>query len=120
MKIPFAKLFFTTGMLIAGCSGAVEAPTCDVYVESNRIIVAIDLPAEGMEYRDMHDLTPPGFSGTPREVNIESGGSSVEYTKTGNSYDIAYTVTYKDGEITNYHISIKGTVYGEVEHTCTK
>ncbi|RJP54912.1 MAG: hypothetical protein C4557_02330 [Anaerolineaceae bacterium] len=77
MKIPFATLAFAAGIFIAGCSGStgtMEPPTCDVYVENNRIIVAIDLPAEDMEYRDTHDLTPPGFSGTPREVNIESGG----------------------------------------------
>jgi hypothetical protein len=44
----------------------------------------------------------------------------MKYSKTGNSYNIAYTVTYENGEITKYRISIKGNVYGDVEHTCAK
>lgn len=113
-------LFLVSIVLITCQSGEAKPPTCDVYVESGRIYVVIDLPAEEMEYRDTHDLTTPGVSGTPSKVTIESGGSSIEYSKTGNSYNIAYTVTYERGEITNYHISIKGNVYGDVEHTCTK
>jgi hypothetical protein len=91
-----------------------------VYVESGKINIIIDLPAEEMEYRSVNDLTVPGFSGLPSKVTIDSGGSLVEYSQTGNSYTIAYKVTYEDGEITDYHISIKGNVYGDVEHTCTK
>jgi hypothetical protein len=101
-------------------SGEVKPPTCNVYVENGKINVVIDLPAEEMEYHDTHNLTPSGVSGTPSKVTIESGGSSMKYSKTGNSYNIAYTVTYENGEIANYHISIKGNVYGDVEHTCTK
>ncbi|MFQ5943240.1 MAG: hypothetical protein ACE5JF_06780 [Anaerolineales bacterium] len=82
--------------------------------------VVISLPAEGMDYHGTHDLTPSGFSGTPSEVTIDAGGSAVEYFQTGNTYNIAYTVTYKDGDIASYDISIKGSVYGDVEHTCTK
>ena len=108
-------------LLLVGCKGAsVKPPTCDVYVNGNRIIVEINLPAEKTDYIDRHDLTPPGLKGTPSEITIESGGSSVDYSQTGNTYTIAYTVNYKDGDITGYHISIKGNVYGDVEHTCTK
>lgn len=108
-------------LLLAGCKGgSIKPPACDVYVDGNRIIVEINLPAEGTTYIDRHDLTPSGFSGTPSEITIESGGSSVDYSKTGNTYNIAYTVNYKDGGIKSYHISIKGNVYGDVEHTCAK
>ena len=122
MKTRFmpGQLFLLSVILISCSSGEVKPPTCDVYVESNKINVVIDLPAEEMEYHDTHNLTAPGVSGTPSKVTIDSGGSSMEYSKTGNSYNIAYTVTYENGEITNYHISIKGNVYGDVEHTCTK
>jgi hypothetical protein len=120
MKIHFVMLVVAVGMITASCSGQVKPPTCDVYVSSGRINVVIDLPAEEMEYRSTHDLAVPGFSGTPRKVAIDVGGSAMEYSQTGNSYTIAYTVTYEDGEITDYHISIKGNVYGDVEHTCTK
>jgi hypothetical protein len=110
-----------TILLLAGCKGAsVKPPTCDVYVSGNEIIVEINLPAEETAYIDRHDLTPQGFTGTPSEITIESGGSSVNYSQTGNTYNIAYTVNYKDGDIKGYHISIKGDVYGDVEHTCTK
>lgn len=108
-------------LLLAGCNGAsAKPPTCDVYVSGNQIVVEIDLPAEETTYIDRHDLTPRGFSGTPSEMTIESGGSSVAYSQTGNTYDISYTVNYKDGDITDYDISIKSSVYGDVEHTCTK
>ena len=120
MRIKFLILIVLVGYLIVSCSGEVKPPTCDVYVSGNKINVVIDLPAEGMEYRDVHDLAPSGFSGTPSKVTIDSGGSSVEYPQTGNSYNIAYKVTYEDGEIASYHITIKGNVYGDVEHTCTK
>ena len=120
MKIKILILLSIVGMLFIGCSGGAKPPTCDVYVSSNQINVVINLPAEEMDYHDRHDLTPSGLSGTPSEVTIESGGSSVEYSQTGNTYIIAYTVTYEDGDITSYHISIIGSVYGDVEHTCTK
>jgi hypothetical protein len=108
-------------LLLAGCKGAsAKPPTCDVYVSGNKIVVEINLPAEETAFIDRHDLTPQGLSGTPSEITIESGGSSVDYSKTGNTYTIAYTVNYKDGEIKSYDISIKGNVYGDVEHTCTK
>ncbi|TAK11580.1 MAG: hypothetical protein EPO32_11635 [Anaerolineae bacterium] len=107
-------------ILLAGCSGAVESPTCDVYVSGNQVIVEIDLPAEGMAYRDTHDLTPAGFSGTPSEVTFESGGSEIEYAQTGNTYLIAYTVNYKQGEISSYQITISGNVYGDEVFTCSK
>jgi hypothetical protein len=113
-------LLIAAGNFITGCANEVKPPTCDVYVESGRINVVIDLPSEEMEYRSTHDLSMPGFSGLPRKATIEAGGSSVEYSKTGNSYEISYTVTYEDGEITDYKISIKGNVYGDDEHTCTK
>lgn len=119
MKIHFVMLVVAAGLITAGCSSGVKPPTCDVYVSSGRINVVIELPAEETEYRRTYDLAVPGFSGTPRKVNIDVGGSSMEYPQTGNSYMIAYTVTYEDGEITDYHISIKGSVYGDVEHTCT-
>lgn len=114
------RLFLVSAILAACGPGQVEPPSCDVYVEGENIKVVIDLPAEEMDYIDTHDLTAPGVSGTPSKVTIESGGSSVEYSNTGNSYEIGYTVTYDHGEITDYHISIAGTVYGDVEHTCTK
>jgi hypothetical protein len=120
MKIYLAALALAAAIFVTGCSKEVKPPTCEVYVEGGRINVAIDLPAEEMEYRNTHELTPPGFSGTPSKVTINSGGSSVEFPQTGNSYNIEYTVTYEDGEIADYHISIKGNVYGDVEHTCTK
>jgi hypothetical protein len=108
-------------LLLAGCKGAQgKPPTCNVYVSGNQIVVEINLPAEKTAFIDRHDLTPPGMKGTPSEITIESGGSSVDYSQTGNSYTIAYTVNYADGDITGYHISIKGSVYGDVEHTCTK
>ena len=109
------------GLLLAGCNGgSAKPPTCEVYVEGDQVIVEIDLPAEETAYKDRHDLTPQGFTGTPSKMTIESGGSSVEYSQTGNTYDIAYTVDYEDGDITGYQISIKSNVYGDVEHTCTK
>lgn len=120
MRILFIMLLIAAGNFITGCAKEVKPPTCDVYVESGKINIVIDLPAEEMEYRSVNDLTVPGFSGLPSKVTIDSGGSSVEYSQTGNSYTIAYKVTYEDGEITDYHISIKGNVYGDVEHTCTK
>ncbi|HLC34366.1 MAG TPA: hypothetical protein VJJ70_05145 [Anaerolineales bacterium] len=120
MKKGCLVLFAAVGVLLAGCSGEVEPPTCDVYVSGNRINVVVTLPAEGMDYHDTHDLTPSGFSGTPSEVTIDSDGSSVEYSQTGNTYVISYTVTYRDGDIAGYDISIRGSVYGDVEHTCTK
>ena len=120
MKIKTFILLAIVGLLIVGCSGRTKPPKCDVHVSSNKINVVISLPAEGIDYHDTHDLTPSGVTGTPSKVTIESGGSSVEYPQTGNTYDIAYTVTYENGEIASYHISIKGSVYGEVEHTCTK
>ena len=108
-------------LLLAGCKGAaVKPPTCDVYVSGNKIVVEITLPAEKTTYIDRQDLTPSGLKGTPSEVTIDSGGSSVNYSQTGNTYDIAYKVHYKDGAIASYHISIKGSVYGDVEHTCDK
>ncbi|GEM_PF-2586142 len=120
MKTKTFLLFVILGLLMVSCSRDVKPPTCDVYVSGNQVHVVINLPAEEMAYHDTHNLTPSGFSGTPSRVTIESGGSSVEYSQTGNTYDIAYTVTYEDGDITSYHISIKGSVYGDVEHTCTK
>ena len=66
------------GMLFAGCSGEAKPPTCDVYVSGNQIHVVIELPEEGFDYHDTHNLTQPGISGTPSRINIESGGSSVE------------------------------------------
>ena len=113
-------LVFATGVFAMGCAGEIKPPTCDVYVDNEKITVVIDLPAEETDFRDTHNLTAPGVSGTPSKITIESGGASVEYSKTGNSYNIAYKITYENGEITNYHISIKGNVYGDVEHTCTK
>ena len=53
-------------------------------------------------------------------MTIEGGGSSVNFSKTGNSYEINYTVVYEMGAIASYDISIKGDVYGDVEHTCSK
>ena len=120
MKTRILILFAIVGLMFAACTGGTKPPTCDVYVSGNKINVDISLPAEDMDYHDTHDLTPSGVSGTPSKVEIESGGSAIEYPQTGNSYEIEYTVTYEDGEITNYHISIKGNVYGDVEHTCTK
>ena len=120
MKIRLGLILIVLGLVITSCSGEVKPPTCDVRVEGNRIIVGIDLPAEGMEYRGTHDLTPPGFTGTPSKLTVTGGGSSVNYSKTGNSYDIAYSVTYEKGEITTYQISIKSDVYGDIEHTCSK
>ena len=111
MKIKIFMLFTIVGMLIVSCAGEAKPPTCDVYVSSNQIHVVINLPAEEMDYHDTHDLTPSGFSGTPSKLTIESGGSSMEYSQTGNTYNIAYTVTYEDGDIESYHISIKGSVY---------
>lgn len=119
MKTGSLVLFAAVGVLLAGCSGEVEPPTCDVYVSGDRINVVVTLPAEGMDYHDTQDLIPSGFSGTPSEVTIDSGGSSVEYSQTGNTYNIAYTVTYRDGDIASYDISVRGSVYGDVEHTCT-
>jgi len=108
-------------LLLAGCKGAaVKPPTCDVYVSGNKIVVEITLPAEKTAYIDRQDLTPSGLKGTPSEVTIDSGESSVNYSQSGNTYNIAYKVNYKDGAITGYHISIKGNVYGDVEHTCDK
>jgi hypothetical protein len=120
MRILFVMLLIAAGNFITGCANEVKPPTCDVYVESGKINIVIDLPAEEMEYRSTNDLKVPGFSGLPRMVTIETEGTSVDYSQTGNSYTIAYKVTYEDGEITDYHISIKGNVYGDVEHTCTK
>lgn len=107
-------------ILVAGCAGEAKPPTCDVYVQGNQVMVVINLPAEGSDYTGRHDLTPAGFTGTPSKMTIESGGSSVNYSKTGNSYEIAYTINYEMGEIASYDISIKGDVYGDVEHTCKK
>lgn len=101
MKIKNIILFVLVGMLITGCSGETKPPTCEVYVESNRINVVITLPAEGMDYKDINDLTPSGMSGTPSKVSIESGLSAVEYSQTGNSYHIEYGLTYEEGEITD-------------------
>ncbi|MFO8035728.1 MAG: hypothetical protein R6U57_03770 [Anaerolineales bacterium] len=120
MKKRLGMLIAITGMLVVGCAKEVKPPTCDVYTSNNQIHVVIDLPAEGTEYHDRHDLNPPGTSGTPSRVKIESGGSSMEYVQSGNTYDISYIVTYENGEIKSYDISIKGSVYGDVEHTCTK
>jgi len=119
MKTVCLVLLAAVGVLLGGCTGEMEPPTCDVYVSGNRINVVVTLPAEGVDYHDTHDLVPSGFSGTPSEVTIDSGGSSVEYSQTGNSYSIAYSVTYRDGDIASYDISIRGSVYGDVEHTCT-
>ena len=109
-------------LLAAGCAGAseVKPPTCDVYVQGNQVMVVINLPAEGLDYTSRHDLTPPGFTGTPSKMTIDGGGSSVNYSKTGNNYEINYNVVYERGEIASYDIFIKGDVYGEVEHTCHK
>ena len=117
-----AKLIFVAliCLLAAGCAGEAKAPICDVYVQGNQVMVVIDLPAEGLDYTGRHDLTPSGFTGTPSKMTIESGGSSVNYSKTGNNYEISYTVVYEMGEIASYDISIKGDVYGDVEHTCSK
>ncbi|MCL4274124.1 MAG: hypothetical protein KJZ77_09665 [Anaerolineales bacterium] len=120
MKIRFVMLVVIIAITTASCSGEVKPPTCDVYVSGGSINVVIDLPAEETKYRNMHELTPSGLSGIPNKVTINAGGSSVEFPQTGNSYNINYTVTYEDGDITDYHISIKGNVYGDVEHTCTK
>lgn len=119
-RLLLGRLLLLSVVLVACSSGQVEPPSCDVYVEGESINVVIDLPAEETDYIDTHDLTAPGVSGTPSKVTIDSGGSSIEYSNTGNSYNIAYTVTYENGEITDYHISITGNVYGDVEHTCTK
>ena len=114
------SLLLIVGIFVMGCSGEVKPPACDVFVSGNRINVVINLPAEGMDYQNWHDLSSPGISATPSKVTIDAGGSSVEYQKTGNTYDISYTVIYEDGEIKDYNISIKGNVYGEVEHMCQK
>jgi hypothetical protein len=118
MKTGWLVQFAAIGVLLAGCSGEAGPPTCDVYVSGNRINVVVTLPAEGLDYHDTVDLIPSGFSGTPSEVTIDSGGSSVDYSQTGNTYSIAYKVTYRDGDIASYDISIRGSVYGDVEHTC--
>jgi hypothetical protein len=108
-------------LLLAGCKGAsAKPPTCDVYVSGKKIVVEINLPAEGTAYIARHELTPQGFSGTPSKITIESGGSSVDYSKTGNTYNIAYSVNYEEGDIKDYNISIKSSVYGDVEQTCKK
>ena len=120
MKAKILTILILVGVLLVACSGEAKPPKCDVFVSNNQINVVIDLPAEGLEYRDTHDLTPAGFSGTPSKVTIESGGSSVNYSKTGNTYNIAYTVTYENGEISSYDITIGGSVYGDVVHTCSK
>lgn len=107
-------------VLLAGCSGAVGPPSCDVSVSGNQVVVEIDLPAEGLAYRDAHDLTPAGFSGTPSEVTFEARESTIEYSETGNSYVISYAVNYRQGEIGSYEITIGGDVYGDEEFTCSK
>jgi hypothetical protein len=120
MKI--AKLGFLTFfvMIMVGCSGETKAPTCDVFVENNQINVVVKLPAEEMDYHDKHDLEVPGVSGTPSKVSISGGGSSVNYSQTGNSYYIEYSVDYENGEITHYLITIEGDVYGDTVYTCEK
>lgn len=120
MKKTVFVLMFILAVVLGGCSAEPKPPTCEVSVSGNNINVVIDLPEEGTEYRNMHQLTPTGFTGTPSKLTIESGGSEVNYSNTGNSYNIKYNITYEKGEITSYHISIKGNVYGEVEHTCIK
>lgn len=107
-------------IVLVGCSSEPKPPTCEVYVSGNNINVVIDLPEEGTEYRNMHQITPTGFTGSPSRLTVESGGSEVNYSKTGNTYNIKYNITYEKGEITGYQISIKGNVYGDVEHTCVK
>ena len=116
------KRFLIAGlmsMVVIACSGEASPPTCDVYVSGNQLHVVVDLPAEDMEYHDTHNLSAPGVSGTPSSVTIEAGGSSIEYGTTGNTYEISYTVRYADGAIADYDISIKGSVYGDEEFTCT-
>ena len=76
-------LFVIAGIFVVGCSGEVKPPSCDVFVSGNRINVVINLPAEGIDYQNWHDLSSPGISGTPSKVTIDAGGSSVEYSKTG-------------------------------------
>jgi hypothetical protein len=120
MKIVGIILSAILAMVLVGCSSEPKPPTCEVSVSNNQINVVIDLPEEETEYRNSHDLSPSGVSGTPSKVTIESGGSEVEYSKTGNTYNIEYTVNYEQGEITSYDISIKGNVYGDTEHTCKK
>ncbi len=120
MKLTVLILTAILAMVLVGCSSEPEPPTCEVSVSNNRINVVITLPEEETEYRNTHELSPSGVSGTPSKVTIESGGSEVEYPKTGNQYTIEYTVNYEQGEITSYNISIKGNVYGDTEHTCKK
>lgn len=121
MKRKLFIILAIVGLLAVGCSsGEVKPPTCEVYVGGNQIHVVVELPAEGMAYHDTQNLTPSGFTGTPSKVTIEAGGSSIEYSQTGNTYEISYTVTYEGGQITEYFISVKGNVYGDMEHTCTQ
>ena len=120
MKIVVMIISAILAMALVGCSSEPKPPTCEVSVSNNKINVVIDLPEEETDYRNTHDLVPSGVSGTPSKVTIESGGSEVEYSKTGNTYNIVYNINYEQGVITSYDISIKGNVYGDTEHTCTK
>ncbi len=120
MKLAAVVITVILAMVLMGCSSEPKSPTCEVSVSDNRINVVITLPEEETEYRNTHELSPSGVSGTPSKVTIESGGSEVEYSKTGNQYTIEYKINYEQGEITSYNISIKGNVYGDTEHTCKK
>ncbi len=120
MKVAVAVVVAVLFAVLLGCSGDVKPPTCDVSVDGNRVNVVIHLPAEDTDYTDTHDLAPAGVSGTPTKVTFEAGGSKVEYSQTGNAYEISYTVVYEKGDIASYDVSVKGNVYGDTEYTFTK